>query len=120
MLKYSATITAIGPLTAEFIDAGILVFFGQSAPEELTEFAVIHDGQTLAAPVVAGDEFVLGGERYRLLAVGEVANENLGNLGHFIIKFNGESTPEMPGDMCAEARPLPKIEIGAQFQILSH
>jgi PTS system glucitol/sorbitol-specific IIA component len=119
MIKYSARITGLGPLLSEFTEAGVLVFFGQNAPEELTEFAVIHDGQALAAPVAAGDEFVIGDERYRLLAVGEVANQNLASLGHFIIKFNGAAEPEMPGDICAEARPLPKIEVGMQFQIIS-
>lgn len=119
MIKYAAHITGIGPLLSEFTDAGVLVFFGQSAPEELMEFAVIHDGQTLAEPVAAGDEFVIGEERYRITAVGEVANQNLANLGHFVIKFNAAAEAELPGDICAEARPLPPIEVGMQFQIIT-
>ncbi|MGQ0600482.1 MAG: PTS glucitol/sorbitol transporter subunit IIA [Anaerolineales bacterium] len=120
MIKYTAHITGIGPLLAEFTDAGVLVFFGQSAPEELMEFAVIHDGQTLAEPVAAGDEFVIGEARYRITVVGEVANQNLANLGHFVVKFNAAAEAELPGDICAEARSLPPIEVGMQFQIVGH
>jgi PTS system glucitol/sorbitol-specific IIA component len=120
MVKYTARITGIGPLLSEFTEAGVLVFFGPNAPEELTEFAVIHDGQFLAEPVVAGDVFSIGGERYRVLAVGAVANQNLAALGHFIIKFNGATEPEMPGDICAEARSLPVLAVGMRFQFSAH
>src|SRR5512144_2086447 len=102
MIKYRAKITAIGPLAGEFIDAGVLVFFGQSAPSELAEFAILHDGTTLDGAVAPGDRLRLAGEDYAVLAVGEVANSNLSNLGHLVVKFNGQSQPEMPGDVCVE------------------
>lgn len=119
MVKYSATISEIGPLVDEFISAGVLVFFGQNAPEELREFAILHDGDTLIEDVVAGDRFCIGNKCFTILAVGEVANQNLKALGHFIIKFNGELKPEMPGDICAEVRPLPSIQVGDTFSFRS-
>lgn len=117
MVKYEATVTHIGPLTSEFVDAGILVLFGESAPEELREFALLHDGRTLHAPLAPGDTLHLAAETFRLLAVGEVANGNLANLGHLVLKFNGQSAPEMPGDVCVEARPLPAIAVGVKLRI---
>ncbi len=118
MVKYEARITAIGPLVSEFTQAGILVLFGQSAPDEVAEFALLHDGQTLAAPVTPGDQLWLGEESFQILAVGEVANTNLGNLGHLVLKFNGATTPELPGDVCVEARPLPAVPIGLTLKIV--
>lgn len=120
MVKYSATVSEIGPLVDEFISAGVLVFFGQNAPEELREFAILHDGDTLIDDVVVGDRFCIGNECFTILAVGEVANQNLKALGHFIIKFNGEQKPEMPGDICAEVRPLPSIHVGDRFVFISN
>jgi len=117
MVKYDARVIEIGPLVGEFSAAGVLVFFGASAPEELREFSIIHDGQDLEGQVSVGDQICLGEHCFRVLAVGEVANQNLAALGHFIVKFNGQSRPEMPGDICAEAAPLPQIEIGMQIQI---
>lgn len=119
MIKYSAQVIGIGPLISEFIDGGILVFFGSEAPEELREFAILHDGKKLEQHVAPGDTIMLGDSRFTILAVGEVANQNLAALGHFILKFNGENTPEMPGDICVEALPLPEINVGMQVEIAS-
>lgn len=119
MIKYFARISEIGALVDEFISAGVLVFFGQNAPEELREFAILHDGETLIEDVAVGDQFCFGEECFSILAIGEVANQNLKALGHFVIKFNGENKPEMPGDICAEVRPLPPIRVGDTFSFKS-
>ena len=117
MIKYQAKVTEIGPLVSEFVEAGILVFFGIDAPEELREFSIIHDGTTLVEPVSPGDFFFLDDTKYKILAVGDVANLNLSNLGHFIIKFNGSDVVEMPGDICSEAGILPEIRVGMRLEI---
>ena len=117
-IKYQARVTAIGPLVSEFRDSGILVLFRQGAPEELAEFSILHDGETLHAPVAPGDQIVLGAESFRVLAVGDVASTNLASLGHLVMKFNDMTMPEMPGDVCIEARPLPSIEVGMTLQIV--
>lgn len=118
MIKYEANVTGLGPLVAEFIDAGILVLFGEGAPDELVEFSILHDGKALHEPVAPGDVIVLDDQSFRVLAVGEVANTNLANLGHLVMKFNGASTPEMPGDVCVEALPIPPLHIGSRLQIV--
>jgi PTS system glucitol/sorbitol-specific IIA component len=117
MIKYQATITAIGPLVAEFIEHNILVLFGETAPEELAEFSIIHDGKDLYETIQVGDVFCLGDSKFQILAVGDVASENLATLGHLILKFYGESEPELPGDVCLEAKPLPKIGLGLTIRI---
>ena len=45
MIKYEGKVLSIGPLVADFIDAGILVFFGSNAPEELLDFSIIQIGR---------------------------------------------------------------------------
>jgi len=117
MIKYQARITAIGPLVSEFVDAGILVFFGQTAPPELAEFAILHDGAHLEGTLSAGDRVCLDDHRYRVLAVGEVASKNLGALGHLVVKFTGATEAQLPGDVCVEAAPLPAIALGMSFRI---
>lgn len=102
---------------SEFIEGGVLVFFGQNAPPELAEFAVLHDGTELVGQVAPGDQIRLNQHHYRVLAVGEIANQNLDALGHLVIKFNGSTVPEMPGDVCTEAAPVPPLQIGMRFQI---
>ncbi len=117
MIKYQGHITAIGPSASEFVEAGVLVFFGESAPPELAEFAILHDGKQLAGAIAPGDRVTLDTRSYRVLAVGEVANQNLSSLGHLVLKFNNQTVPEMPGDVCVEAAPLPELAVGTPFEI---
>lgn len=116
-LKYDRRVTSVGALLDEFVSAGVLIFFGVGAPEELAEFSVIHDGASLREPVEPGDVVTVAGSRYTVLAVGEVANSNLANLGHLVLKANGQTSVEMPGDVCVEELPFPSIDVGATFTI---
>lgn len=117
MIKYEGQITDIGPLAAEFLGAGIIVFFGQEAPEELIEFSIIHDGKELKKDLVPSDVVWIDDRNFAILAVGEVANGNLAQLGHLILKFNGLDQPEMPGDVCVEKKAIPEIVVGTRFRI---
>ena len=54
-----------------------------------------------------------------MLAVGDVASENLLNLGHLDLKANGLAQPEMPGDVNVEARELPMINVGDRLQVIA-
>ncbi len=117
--KYEMEVLRIGPLLSEFIAEGILVFFGDGAPEELEEFAIIHKHTELASPVEPGDRFDIGGTVMTVTAVGDVANENIANLGHVVLKANGSSEPEMPGDVCVEAVPLPAIKVGTIVKVFA-
>lgn len=117
MIKYECTVTNIGPFVEEFIDAGVIVLFGADAPEELVEFSIIHDGTELKSDLLPGDTVWIDETSFKVLAVGEVANTNLGNLGHLILKFNGRDEPELPGDVCLEEKALPVFSVGTKMRI---
>lgn len=112
MEKYRAEVVSLGEFAGEFIAEQIMVFFGTNAPDELKEHSIVHDHGDLASPVAAGDTITIGGESFTVHAVGTVANENLRNLGHFVLKFNGLTEPEMDGDICVDAKALPPIGPG--------
>lgn len=118
-VKYEMHVVALGPLVSEFIAHGILVFFEQGAPEELAEFSILHEHTQLHQPLEPGDLIFIDQASFQILAIGEVANPNLANLGHVIIKFNGLHEPEMPGDICVEVKPVPPIQIGTVVKIVS-
>ncbi len=119
-VKYETTVVKLGPLVQDFVENGILVFFGMNAPEELADFAILHEHSQLHQAITAGDSFVIGESRFPILAVGEVANQNLANLGHFVIKFNGLTEPEMPGDISVPAQEsLPDIGPGMVVKFIA-
>ena len=117
LIKFLATVTEIGPLVEEFINAGILVFFGDNAPPELVEFSIIHDGKELKEDLQPGDCIFIDDQEFKILAVGEVANSNFRNLGHLIMKFNGKEKVELPGDVCVESKPIPPVKIGTTIKV---
>jgi len=118
MVKYEAKVVEIGPLVSEFIEAGIIVLFEIGAPPELAEFSILHEHGPLKGEVVVGDIVLIDSESFRVTAVGDVANQNLANLGHLIMKCNGLTEPELPGDVCVEVKSLPHISVGTEICIL--
>ena len=118
MTKYKATIRSVGELAGEFIAEGILVFFAENAPEELQETALVHDNTgEPTSPVVPGDIVYLDDKSYEVLAVGPVANENLKNLGHLVLKFNGLTEAEMGGDVTLPETDIPELGPGSILRI---
>ena len=116
-IKWETVVAAIGPEAGAFLQEGIVVLFDTSAPVELAEFAVLHPPATLREPVVVADSVWLGGRRFRVTAVGAVANTNLATLGHLVLKCNGLDEAEMPGDVCLERGVLPPLDIGTPIRI---
>lgn len=117
-IKLRSAVVAIGDSVEEFRAARVLVFFNAGAPEELAEFSVLHEATINLATVASGDSLRLGAETFDVLAVGEVANQNLANLGHLVVKADGRTEPEMLGDVCVEARDLPRLVVGDEIEIL--
>jgi PTS system glucitol/sorbitol-specific IIA component len=117
MIRYRTTVTSVGEMAAEFAAEGILVFFGPAAPEELHEFAIITTTSALESPVQAGDVVAIDGTEFPVLCVGPVANDNLSSLGHLVVKFNGLTDPELPGDVSLPSGAAPTLAPGSEIVI---
>ena len=104
--RYASTVTAVGEQVPEFIGQGLLIWFAEGAPEELHFFTVLHRPTVTTGGVRPGDVVRIDDRAFRVTAVGEVANENMVNLGHMDLKANGETEPPLPGDICLERLPL--------------
>lgn len=116
-LVLDTRVTDIGALAPGFFAEGMVVLFGEEAPPELREICVLHAHPGLARDVVPGNHLFLGPTEARITAVGNLANRNLRELGHAVFKFNGHSEPELPGDICVEAVPVPALQVGDRIRI---
>jgi glucitol/sorbitol PTS system EIIA component len=116
-LIYALEITSIGPLVEEFTAEGVWVFFHEGAPEELAEFAILHRAPAPLRPLIPGQRMEIGEQSFHIAAVGEVANQNLANLGHLVLKANGLAEAELPGDVCIDHRPLPAPSVGMWVRV---
>ena len=115
--RYAATVTAVGEQVPEFIGQGLLIWFAEGAPEELHFFTVLHRPTVTAGGVRPGDLVRIDDKAFRVTAVGDVANDNMVNLGHMDLKANGEVEPPLPGDICLEELPLPEPRPGTTLVI---
>jgi len=114
---YKSTVTEIGELVPSFIAEGMLVFFGESAPEELRTFCIIHKLEHAEGQVREGDVVSIDGNEFDVLSVGSVANDNLYNLGHLNLKANGNTVADLPGDVSIAKVSLPEVSIGTKIEI---
>ena len=116
--KFKGNVLYLGDLASEFMDEGIIVFFGKEAPEELHEHAVVHEEAVgLDGEVVPGDTVMIDDQSYPVLAVGAVASKNITSMGHLVLKFNGLEEPEMEGDVCVPEVELPEVKPGSIVEI---
>jgi PTS system glucitol/sorbitol-specific IIA component len=119
---YLTEFTEIGPEVPEFLEMGLLILFKAGAPPELAEMSAMHEPETFQdEPPRAGDTLILGQRELRITAVGEKAWKNVRELGHVVLKFNGEDETELPGEIYVEeidglaelVRPGARLEIKA-------
>jgi glucitol/sorbitol PTS system EIIA component len=115
--RYATTVTAVGEQVAEFVGQGILIWFAEGAPEELHFFTVLHRPTVTSGGVRPGDLVRIDDKAFRVTAVGDVANENMVNLGHMDLKANGADEAPLPGDICLEELPLPEPRPGTTLVI---
>ena len=115
--RYATTVTAVGEQVAEFVTQGLLIWFAEGAPEELHFFTVLHRPTVTTGGVRPGDLVRIDDAEFRVTAVGEVANDNMVNLGHMDLKANGAGVAPLPGDICLEELPLPEPRPGTTLVI---
>jgi PTS system glucitol/sorbitol-specific IIA component len=116
-IRYATTVTAVGEQVAEFVTQGLLIWFAEGAPEELHFFSVLHQPTVTSGGVRPGDVVRIDDRVLRVTAVGEVANQNMVQLGHMDLKANGADQAPLPGDICLEKVPLPEVRPGSTLVI---
>jgi PTS system glucitol/sorbitol-specific IIA component len=116
-VRYATTVTAVGEQVPEFVTQGLLIWFAEGAPEELHFFSVLHQPTVTSGGVRPGDLVRIDDKAFRVTAVGQVANENMVNLGHMDLKANGAAEAPLPGDICLEKLPLAEPRPGTTLVI---
>ena len=117
-VRYSTTVTTIGPMVQEFMSQGMLILFGEGAPAELHEFCALHRPEVSVGGIAPGDRLWLDDLQLPILAVGDVADANLVALGHVSLKMNGLDTAELPGDVCLDQVTL-SLHEGSRLTIVA-
>lgn len=117
---YESTFISVGPSANESLEDNFLITFGEGAPRDVAEYCFIHradvnDGGAFSA----GSMLTIGESEYLVTAVGNVARENLRDLGHITVRFDGAAEAEFPGTVHVAGRAPASVEPGQKFRMLS-
>ena len=117
---YSTKIVGVGGEVPRFIDvAKMMVIFDDSMVfPELREFSVLHSGNHLDGEIKPGDILKIVDSEFKIIKIGNDVQNNLKNLGHIVIKFDGGAGDLLEGSVHVEEKPVPKIQIGDEISIL--
>ena len=104
-------VTEIGPDVPDLLAGGVLILFASGAPPELAEVSVLHEAAGSAAPEAPrpGARLRIGPLATTLTGVGSLAWAKVRDIGHVVINFNGQGTPERPGELCAALVDLERL-----------
>ncbi|NLN97219.1 MAG: PTS glucitol/sorbitol transporter subunit IIA [Eubacteriaceae bacterium] len=115
---YRTTITSIGPIAKEMLEAKMLIIFNNNAPAELGEMCYLHTIDELKSDIKVGDQVHLGDTFYTVTAVGSVANQTMRTMGHCTLCFNGAEVTQIPGQIELEAKGIePNLSVGDEIRI---
>lgn len=104
---YQTTIVRIGQSAPDALDDNMLITFSEGAPADIEEFCFIHCHGELNGELKPGGQLELGETRYVVTAVGDVAGQNLRELGHITLRFDGQPQAEYPGTVHVDG-PVPQ------------
>lgn len=114
---FQTEIIEMGEQVEAFFEEGMFVLFGENVPDTLKDFCYFIDVKDVQGTITPGNKLVIGTNSFLITAVGEIAQSNLEALGHLTVVFSGAKEAGLPGSICVEAKPMPKLEVGTKVSI---
>lgn len=97
---YQTTIKGMGDQVEAFVGGDLRNIWGQRSGY-FKDFCYSVEVTPVQGEIKPGSKLVIDGQEYKITMVGDVARENLNNLGHVTYSFNG-SGECLPGSICVE------------------
>ena len=110
-MKYAVTITAVGSLARNFLENNnSVIILDEGIRPNLADMVVQHTEGQLTKDIKAGDTLTVGDLAFKVVRVGEIANQTIRTEGHCTLVFNTEGT--MPGQIIVQGPVLPRLKAG--------
>lgn len=120
MISYfSETVSEIG-VNANNQSANLLIFYGESAPNELKEYCLLLPRHHLEEKICPSDYFCIDNQKYKITAVGNKASEQLRDIGHLTVYFDGAKEPTQSGAIYVERSDYPFFDNGSVIEFKRH
>ncbi|HCM1945877.1 TPA: PTS glucitol/sorbitol transporter subunit IIA [Salmonella enterica subsp. salamae serovar 30:g,m,s:e,n,x] len=109
---YSLLITAVGKYVSASLEEQRLILFSDIISADIAMYCAVHQASELTAKILSGQIMKLNDAIYLVTAVGDVATENLKQLGHITLSFDGAVVAELPGTVHLSGTPPRNIQPG--------
>lgn len=112
---FEAQIAGLGEEATSFYGEKMVIFFGKefaSAVPELEQYCTLLYEPVLTDNILPGDTLYLDEMDYTVTSVGNVACENLKNLGHCVLVFDGAKEAQLPGNIHVEEKEIASLNAG--------
>ncbi|ADO08091.1 PTS glucitol/sorbitol transporter subunit IIA [Pantoea agglomerans] len=117
---YQSTFVAVGTSATESLEDNFIITFGEGALQDIADYCFIHRTEVNDGGAFdAGSVLAIGEKEYPVTAVGSVARENLRDLGHITVRFDGAVEAEFPGTVHVAGSTPASIVPGQKFRMLS-
>ena len=115
---FQTEVIDLGEQVDAFFEEGMFVLFGENVPDTLKDFCYFINTKDVDGTIRQGDRLVIDGSEFLITAVGYIAQSNLEALGHLTVVFSGAKEAGLPGSICVEAKPMPKLVEGSKISIV--
>ena len=105
---YNNKVKSKGALVDSFEGESMFILFGDNAPDTLKDFCYGIDVKN-----------AIDGAKFKITALGDIAQRNLESLGHVTISFDGATAATLPGTINVEKADMPKLDIGTEISIVT-
>ena len=114
-VKYEVSITAVGNLAPTFLENNSsLIILDEGVRPNLADMVVEHTPSELKADIAEGDRLKIGNAEFKVVSVGDVANDTIREEGHCTIVVNAEGS--MPGQIIVKGSVPPRLHVGDTIQ----
>lgn len=107
-LIYQLNVIHVGQYVAEYLKENKIILFSHPVPQDIKYYCVVHQPSELKQTLQPGFKLYINQNEYNITAVGDVATENLKQLGHITLSFDNKEIAELPG-MVHLSGTLPEI-----------
>ena len=115
---FQTEVIDLGEQVDAFFEEGMFVLFGENVPDTLKDFCYFINTKDVDGTIRQGDRLVIDGSEFLITAVGDIDQSNLEALGHLTVVFSGAKEAGLPGSICVEAKPMPKLVEGSKISIV--
>lgn len=118
---YTTEVTYKGIFASKFLAEGIMLIFPDTSDvHEIREYSFLTKKADLHGDISLGDLVKIDDLTYTIIHLGEIAQNNLVELGHITIKFGPPVSSVMPGTIYLENQSIPRVEAGSVLSILKN